>query len=91
MEIKVFADFRVICGGKFVSLENVEGKPILDVLNQLISRFPDMKEELFTETFEIKPLVHVFINGKNILYLNGLNSIVSESDTVALFPPVAGG
>ncbi|MBU8906037.1 ubiquitin-like small modifier protein 1 [Desertibacillus haloalkaliphilus] len=91
MDIKVFANFRDICGGKIVSINIVDGDSILNVLKQLISRFPEMKEELFTEAYELKPLNHVFINGKNIIYLDGLDTKVYQKDLVALFPPVAGG
>lgn len=91
MNIKVFANFREICGGKIVTLEAEDGQSILEILKELISRFPPMKEELFTENYELKPMIHVFINGKNVVYLDGLATKVYQKDTVALFPPVAGG
>lgn len=91
MIIKVFANFRDICGGKTVTLSIENDQPISVVLNQLIERFPLMEEELFTEENKLKPLVHVFINGKNIIHLEGLSTTVRESDQIALFPPVAGG
>ncbi len=89
--IKVFANFREICGGKTVTLTIEDGQPIYSVLNQLIDRFPLMAEELFIEPKKLKPLVHVFINGKNIIHLEGLTTPVKETDQIALFPPVAGG
>lgn len=33
----------------------------------------------------------ILVNGKNILHINGLNTIVKNSDTVDFFPPAAGG
>jgi molybdopterin synthase sulfur carrier subunit len=50
-----------------------------------------MEEELFTPDKQIKPMVHVFINGRNIIHLNGLETEVTDEDQIALFPPVAGG
>jgi sulfur-carrier protein len=91
MVIKVFANFREICGGKTVTLPINDGQSILSVLTQLIERFPLMDEELFTEEKKLKPLVHVFINGRNIIHLEGLTTPVKETDQIALFPPVAGG
>ncbi len=91
MLIKVFANFREICGGKTVTL-SIEGEqPIQLVLDELIKDFPLMREELFIEESKLKPLVHVFINGKNIIHLDGLSTNVKQTDEVALFPPVAGG
>lgn len=91
MEIKVFANFREICGDKTVHVDVYDNEPIENVLDRLIEKFPMMKEELFTENKEIKPLVHVFINGKNVIHLDGLQSKVKKTDEIALFPPVAGG
>lgn len=91
MLIKVFANYREICGGKTVTLSVEEGQPIFSVLNQLSGQFPLMKDELFTEDKQLKPLIHVFINGKNIIHLEGLSTTVKTTDQIALFPPVAGG
>ncbi|WP_088032744.1 ubiquitin-like small modifier protein 1 [Evansella clarkii] len=91
MDIKVFANFREICGGKKVELKVDGGQEIQAVLDELIERFPPMEEELFTPDKQIKPMVHVFINGRNIIHLNGLETKVSDEDQIALFPPVAGG
>jgi sulfur-carrier protein len=91
MLIKVFANFREICGGKTVTLAVEDGQPVHSVLNQLIELFPLMAEELFTNENQLKPLVHVFINGKNIIHLDGLSTTIRVTDQIALFPPVAGG
>lgn len=91
LNIKLFADFREICGDKVVSIDMNDAQPISSVLQALIQQFPKMKEELFTEQGELQALVHVFVNGKNIIHLDGLQTLASGSDQIALFPPVAGG
>ncbi|MDQ0255852.1 molybdopterin synthase sulfur carrier subunit [Evansella vedderi] len=91
MDIKVFANFRDICGGKKVTLHIEEGQSIHSVLDDLTTEFPPMKEELFTDKKELKPMIHVFINGRNIIHLDGLETKLKVTDEVALFPPVAGG
>lgn len=92
LEIKLFADFRELCGGqKLVTIGTDETQAIGSILDALIETFPVMKEELFTPQGELQPLVSVFVNGKNIIHLDGLNTLVSKDDQIALFPPVAGG
>jgi molybdopterin synthase sulfur carrier subunit len=91
MNIKVFANFREICEGKVVTIDHVDDQPVISVLDALIERYPPMEEELFTEEKELKPMIHVFVNGKNIIHLEGLKTTVYQSDQIALFPPVAGG
>jgi sulfur-carrier protein len=91
MIIKVFANFREICGGKTVTLSINDGQPIVSILDQLIEKYPLMAAEIFTEEKLVKPHVHVFINGRNIIHLQGLTTPVKVTDQIALFPPVAGG
>ncbi|OIJ10756.1 molybdopterin synthase sulfur carrier subunit [Anaerobacillus alkalilacustris] len=91
MIIKVFANFREICGGKVIELTVEEGQSISTVLDELINQFPKMYDELYTVDKQLKPLVHVFVNGRNIIHLEGLTTTIHSSDQIALFPPVAGG
>lgn len=90
MQVKVFANLRQICGGVTVEVKP-DGDRVIDVLDKMIEMFPDLDEEIFTEEKQLKPFVHVYINGRNIVHDNELETFVKESDQFALFPPVAGG
>jgi sulfur-carrier protein len=89
--IKVFATFREICGGKTIQVDYEDNRCIGDLLDDVISQFPAMEEEIFTPERQVKQHVHVFINGRNIIHLQGLETTVKPDDQLALFPPVAGG
>lgn len=91
MQVKVFANFREICQGKVVEVPSQEENRVIDVLESLIQLYPALEDEVFTAERTLKPFVHVFINGRNIIHEDGLNTIVSKDDQFALFPPVAGG
>ena len=90
MLVRVFANLRQICGGVGVEV-NPEGQRVIDVLDKMVEMFPDLKDEIFTADKTLLPFVHVFINGRNIIHLDGLETIINENDQFALFPPVAGG
>jgi sulfur-carrier protein len=90
MQVKVFANLRQICGGVTVEVKP-DGNRVVDVLDKMIEMFPDLDEEIFTEEKQLKPFVHVYINGRNIVHDNDLETFVKDSDQFALFPPVAGG
>lgn len=90
MLVRVFANLRDICGGVGVEVQP-EGYRVIDVLDKMVEMFPDLKDEIFNDHKELLPFVHVFINGRNIIHLDGLETVVSEKDQFALFPPVAGG
>lgn len=88
--VKVFADLRKICGGVTVNVE-LKGSRVMDLLEQMIRDYPGLEEEIFTSEKKLKPFVHVYVNGKNIIHLNDLETTIKETDQLALFPPVAGG
>jgi molybdopterin synthase sulfur carrier subunit len=90
MLVKVFANLRKICGGISVEVQP-KGNRVIDLLEKMVEMYPELEEEIFTDERVLKPLVHVYINGKNIIHDQGLETIVKESDQIALFPPVAGG
>lgn len=91
MIVKVFATFRKIVSGKEVSLPFHDGLTIGELLNTLIEQFPDFQTELFDQEQRLLRHVHVFVNGKNIIHSQGLDTILKETDEVALIPPVGGG
>jgi molybdopterin synthase sulfur carrier subunit len=88
--VKVFANLRKICGGVAVNVE-ANGDRVIDILEQMVKDFPELEEEIFTPERTLKPFVHVFINGRNIIHIDGLVTRVTGKDQFALFPPVAGG
>ncbi|CAM5795125.1 MULTISPECIES: ubiquitin-like small modifier protein 1 [Brevibacillus] len=91
MIVKVFANFREICQAKTVEVPTDNGNRVIDILETLIRMFPALEEEVFTPERTLKPFVHVFINGRNVIHADGLETRVQEDDQFALFPPVAGG
>lgn len=91
MMVKVFATFRQIISGKEVSLDIREGQTVRELLLALTERFPAFQNELFDKEQRLLPHVHVFVNGKNIIHGDGLDTVLSATDEVALIPPVGGG
>lgn len=90
VQVKVFANLRDICGGVTVEVQP-RGERVIDVLDRMIEMFPKLYDEIFTEEKTLKPFVHVYLNGRNIIHLEGLYTVVKGTDQFALFPPVAGG
>ena len=90
MIVKVFANLRQICGGVTVEVLP-DGDRVIDVLDKMVEMFPKLQDELFTSEKTLLPFVHVYVNGRNIIHLDDLQTKVDEKDQFALFPPVAGG
>lgn len=94
MKLLVFATYRQIVNGKSVEIPiSDEGTTVKVLLQGLIEQFPAFEEELFAENNKekLKPFIHLFVNGRNIIHLEGLATPVKNTDEIALIPPVGGG
>lgn len=70
---------------------SVEGDNVGAVLEALVSRHPDTKDQIFSEEGELNRFVNVYLNDEDVRVLDGLDTAVSEDDTVMILPAMAGG
>ncbi len=91
MKILFFATFREITKVKVLDMSSSDLSDIQQLLTLLIKRFPAFQDELFSDNNQLKPHIHIFVNGRNIIHLKGLSTPITNGDEIALFPPVAGG
>ncbi len=87
-----YATLRPIVGGKRVELPFDGGVTVQQVLDYLVERYPPLRNELLDEHGNLYRHVHIFVNGRDAPYLEqGMNTMLSASDVVDVFPAVAGG
>ncbi len=96
MRIRVYASLReLMCGA--VHDTPVSGTPVSGaatvggVLEKLVENHPALGDKLWDANRRLTGYVTVLLNGRSIAYLQGLDSPVTDADTLALFPPVGGG
>lgn len=87
-----YATLRQIVGAKRVQLALPEGATVAELLEAVLSGYPDLRPHLFGEDGQLSRHVHVFVNGRGAVYLpKRLETELSTSDAVDIFPAVAGG
>jgi sulfur-carrier protein len=69
----------------------VDGANVGDTLRALVDRYPSTKGQLFSPEGELNRYVNVYLNDEDVRVLDGLDTGVSESDTVVILPAMAGG
>jgi molybdopterin synthase sulfur carrier subunit len=67
------------------------GAPVGDVIRELIARKPALAGHILDVEGRVVPYVSVFVEGRDIRYLDGLATALADGDEIAIFPPVAGG
>ena len=67
------------------------GETVGEVLDDLIARFPALREQLFETEDSLRRFVNVYLNDDDIRYLGGLKAEVSDGDRLTILPAVAGG
>ena len=72
-------------------MEVPERSTVGDLLTALAARYPGVGDALFTSPGEVRAYVNISKNGRNIHFTGGLETPLEDGDTVALFPPAAGG
>jgi sulfur-carrier protein len=87
VKIKFVANLRHITKTQEILLAQ-EGT-VGDILEILIGINDEFKKVIFNENRDI--YINILLNGRNIEYLNNLETGVRHEDTLYFFPPVAGG
>ena len=68
-----------------------EGGNVGDVLRSLAEQHPDTQRQLFGEDGSLNRYVNVYLNDEDVRVLEGLDTPVSERDTLVILPAMAGG
>jgi MoaD family protein len=67
------------------------GSNVGEVLRALTSEHPATEEQLFGPEGDLNRYVNVYLNDEDVRVLDGLDTTVSDGDTVVILPAMAGG
>ncbi|ARS89489.1 ubiquitin-like small modifier protein 1 [Natrarchaeobaculum aegyptiacum] len=90
LQLRLFATFREIVGGKEHTLTVDEGASVGDVLATLEAEYDELEERLL-EDGTLRPQLSVLKNGRDVIHQEGAATPLEDGDTLSVFPPVAGG
>ncbi len=70
---------------------DVDGSTVGAAVQSLVGRHPALAEQLLTPDGDLHRFVNVYLNGRDVRYLAGLETPVEERDEIRLLPAIAGG
>lgn len=90
-KIKLFATLRDIVHAKEITVDVSDGQTVAEILETIRKSHPELVAEILKPDGELTGLVHILVHGRNIDWLDGLQTTVRESDVLVFMPPSAGG
>ncbi len=92
MKVYLYATLRAIAGEKYVELDLPSNSTAMELAEMLIKKEPALKAELFDADNRFYSHQKLFINGREVVYLEDkFETIVKDDDKIDIFPPVGGG
>lgn len=88
LSLKFFANFREAVGEKTITREFDDGATAGAVLEALEAEFADLD---LLEDGDLRPQINVLRNGRGVVHMEGVDTVLDDGDTLSIFPPVAGG
>ena len=93
VKVRTILTLKKILGKGEVELSVSEGSTLEELLATMVNRWG---EELASHVFEPKsksvlPHIRLMVNGRDIAFLNSMETVLQEGDEVLILPPVSGG
>jgi molybdopterin synthase sulfur carrier subunit len=89
VKIRIPTTFRELTKGE--SVITVSPGSIQQILDDLIKDHPNFVERILDEDKKLQRFVNVFLDDEDIRFLEGLETEVSDGQTLSIVPAVAGG
>jgi molybdopterin synthase sulfur carrier subunit len=68
-----------------------KGANIAELIDQLNSSHPGMKDRLCDDKGEVRRFVNIYVNDEDIRFLKGKDTVLKDGDEVSIVPAIAGG
>ncbi len=88
VDVRIPMVLRTLTGGR--SVVSAEGGSLQDVITNLDTNYPGLAKGLLDDA-GLRRFMHVYLNGKDVRLLDGLDTGVASGDSVMILPAAADG
>ena len=89
VKVKIPTQLRTLTEG--AGEVEASGATLAEILEDIESRHPGMKERLLDDSGALRRFVNVYLNDEDVRFLDGLSTSVPEDAQLSIIPAVAGG
>lgn len=92
VKLKLYGDLKAKANKNEIEFNMLEGAKVKDLLFIISKEFnEEFKEALLDSSGKLKPTIIMLVNGRNIDFINKLETQLTDGDVVSLVPAVFGG
>lgn len=92
VRVRTILGLREIIGAREIRLALDEGATTKDLLRLLFEKYGSrLRRRIVDSGGTIHPYITILINGREISFLGGMETRLTEGDVISILPPVGGG
>ncbi|MBN1681645.1 MAG: MoaD family protein [Anaerolineae bacterium] len=89
--IRLFVTLRDLAGSKTLSVPLDSGSTVRDLIQAINAANPAIATALLDSEGQLSDAVFIYVHGRNVIGLQGLDTPIREDDEIMLVPPMVGG
>lgn len=70
---------------------DTESESVIDAVNSLARRFPELREHLFDDHGSLRKFIRIYVGDQDIRELNNEKTALEPTTVVSIIPAIAGG
>jgi molybdopterin synthase sulfur carrier subunit len=91
IRVRFFGDLRRYINKRWMVVEVPQGSLLLDFIFNMANKVDSSILDKLMEKNEVRSGIRILVNGRNINYLNRLNTKLSDGDLITIMPIAGGG
>lgn len=89
IRVRIPTPLRSLTGG--LADVTAEADSVAACITALESRYPGISDRIVDDQGDIRRFVNLFVNGEDIRFLQGVDTLLKPGDEVSIVPAMAGG
>lgn len=89
--LRLLSTLRDVAGMNQIVIPFERAQTVREMLDTIGKISPLVRDQVLGDEGELTGMVHILVDGRNIIWLQGLDTMIPEDAEVILLPPSAGG
>jgi len=89
VEIRMPAPLKKLAMG--CDIVKANGRTVREILQWLTDTYPELRDRLQDEHGEVRRFINIYLNSKDIRFIQNLETPLKDGDQISIIPAIAGG